>query len=382
MSFASLAPTLRVDVEDNELSSDITKLVTRCEVELTRDIADQISLTIVNPVETKMGEGNTGRLLFTDSKMFQPGNEVSIFMGYGDPVFIGRGIIDRFLPSFPREGVPTLTIKAHDASTRMMDGEAALEPAIYVDMTYDQIVTDVIKKHGILPGIIDPVDVIDKRIAKKRGMSDYIFVKGLANLVSYEFRVYWDNDAHAWKANWRAPRSDQQRAYEFSYLNGPDSTLIEFEPSFGLRDAPNGVQVLYWDKDTRGWEEMKVEEDKTGDSPLFTGTSSDMEEEIKSSSKLRIAAAGRYVEVVADRPFASADEAYQFAERWMRARKDSFLMGNGKTIGLENLRPGDIHRLSGLGTQLSGDWEFSTVSHSFTSDRGYECGFFALKVIE
>lgn len=384
MAFDDLAPSIRIYVEDNELTSEVTKYVTRCEVDLSIGIADQIKLTVANPLTDKFGRGYVGEYLFLDGKTFQPGNEVEVWMGYGaNAAFVGRGVIQKQLPSFPDgDEVPTLTILALDASVRMMEGEESSEAAAWEDLSHSDIVTEIANKYGFI-GNIETITNAEVKTVKKRGMSDYRFVQGLANLHGFTFKVAWNPDLKAWALYFRSKAVDsQEKTYTFSYNNGQASTLLSLDPQFGLRDTPSAVKVLYFDRATRAWEQVIVEETKEGEKGKASKDVTErMIESVTSSTAFRIAAEGVAVEVVPERPFKSPEEAQLFAERWLRARKNHFITGRGKTIGLEKLRAGEVHALAGIGAQLSGDWEFSTVTHIFDNNNGYRCEFFAHKVI-
>jgi phage protein D len=385
MAYDDLAPAIRIFVEDTELTTDVTKYVTHCEVDLSMGIADQIKLTVVNPLTDKFGRGYTGEYLFLDGKTFQPGNEVEVWMGYGAATaFVGRGVIQKQLPTFPdADEIPTLTIIALDASVRMMEGEDAAEAAVWDDVSHSDIVTEMANKYGFLANI-ETITNTEVKTVKKRGMSDYRFIQGLANLHGFTFKVAWDTGTEAWHLYFRSkPVESQEKAYTFTYNNGQDSTLLSFDPQFGLRDTPSAVKVLYFDRATRTWEQVLVEEVKEGEKPKPNAkdVAEKMTEAVTSSTAFRIAAEGVSVEVVPERGFKSPEEAQLFAERWLRARKDHFITGRGKTIGLEKLRAGEVHALAGIGIQLGGDWEFSTVTHIFDSNSGYRCEFFAHKVM-
>ncbi len=380
MSFELIRPTIAVYIGDVKLSNEVTGFITKVEAELTRDIADQITITMLNPLRSKIGVGDTGEYLFVDSKAFQPGNEITVFIGYdGVNQYIARGVITKYLPSFPSAGIPTLTIKALDKSVEMMESEDGMLGYTWPDMSYSEIVTNIIKAYGFDVGEIESTPTI-KKTAKKTGISDYKFVKGLANLMGFEFKIRWDHVARKWKVYWRKPKPVQDKRYTFHYLNGPDSTLLEFEPQFGLRDVSTEVKVLYFDRQTKTWEEMAIKEEKYGEGITFKGTER-MLNEIRSSTAVRIDAGGTSVEIVPERPFNSAEDAYRFAVRWLKARKDNFIMGHGKCIGLETLAPGQVHTFLGLGTQLSGEYEFTTVRHVYDRDHGFITEFFANKVL-
>lgn len=385
MSFDDLKPSIKVEVEGQELTENVTAAISRVEVDQSRDIADQITLSVANPIRDVYGSGQSGIFEFLESKAFQPGNEVKVFLGYGDRLsFVGAGIIQRFLPSFPQQGVPSLSVVARDASVRLMDGETAAEARSYPQFDLDTAVREVLNRHDIVAGDITPLfGTFRSDLQKKKGMTDYQFVKGLANLAGHEFKVKMNEKSGLWEAFWRPPTSDQTQEYTFTYQNGPASTLLSFDPEWGLHDAPTEVQVFYFDKASRTFELLKATgTGKKGEALKYTGPEGEVLSEITDLDKIRIAAGGASVEVVPERPFRTPDEAERFAVRWLKARRDLFLTGRGRVAGLEKLRAGDVHVLDGIGVQFSGKWEFTSVKHVVDRESGgYFCDFFANKVM-
>ena len=51
-----------------------------------------------------------------------PGNEMNFFVGYGtDLKFIGRTVIRKVRPHFPREEIPSMEVIGYTADSKMMD---------------------------------------------------------------------------------------------------------------------------------------------------------------------------------------------------------------------------------------------------------------------
>jgi hypothetical protein len=75
-----------------------------------------------------------------------------------------------------------------------------------------------------------------------------------------------------------------------------------------------------------------------------------------------------------------------FAYRVFIEKRNSFLTVHGKTVGIETLRAGQVHILSGLGPRLSGEYFFTKVRHKIKpGDRGalpYTCEFEAYKRVK
>lgn len=382
MAFDSLAPTIRIQVEGIDLDVEVTQYVTKCVVELTVDMADKITLTVLNPQTNTLGSGYTGAFAFTDSKVFQPGNTILVYMGYGaNEALVGAGVIQKYLPRFPQDGPAMLTIMAYDGSVLMMDGETSREGRVWENTAHEDVVIEVVNDYNFA-GDVAVGTATEKNTTKKRGMSDWELVSGLARLHNFDCKVVWDEGSGLWKLHWGTPFWVQDKTYTFTYIvNGQDSTLLSFEPEMAITGQPSTVQVLYWDQDTRTWEKVEIKEDKEGESIKFTGSGA-LEDEITSSTQYRLSASGIAVDVIPGVHFDTAEDAQLFAERFFRARKDQFITARGKCIGLETLKAGHIHTIAGVGTQLSGDYEFTTVRHVFDAQSGYVCEFFAHKVLD
>lgn len=388
----TIAPTIGIVVEGHDVSAELSPFVVRCDVDLARDIADMITLIVANPSSDVLGRGYDG-YTFTESKVLQPGNRVEVSFGYGgNNTFVGAGEITRWLPVFPDGGTPTLTIKAMDASRRLMHGSTLVtnpyEARIYHSDSYQiaDVMAEIIGQHGLVPGEIDQVPQATGPLVKKRGMSDYQFVKGLANAYGYEFKIRWAPAKRRWVGHWRAPRSEQVYRYTFEY--GVDkATLLSFQPQWNFDEAPTEVQVLARDEATGLWEELtvqgKAKEERRESALRYTGTLNEkLKEEIKSLTQFRLAAGGHSVEIVVGEPFSSAEQAEAFARSWFARRRDLFITARARTIGIETVRAGDVHTFTGIGTQLSGNWEITVCRHVFDRTQGYYCDITCNKVLE
>lgn len=402
MSFDDLAPCCRVVVSGVELNQDAIDAISEIEVDLSRDLADQIKLTIVNPSEDKLGRGYNGRYTSLESKAWLPGNQVDVYLGYGGkPTHIASGIIQKWSPNFPASGMPTLTVTALDASVRMMDGEFVGEARAFpaeLGSDVGRIVLDVISNYDLYNGDIQPLlGPFNVPTHKKAGMTDFQFLRGVANLGAFEFKVRYDVNQKKWLVYFRTPTSDQKKKYTFVYgyqLN----TLLSFDVSWGLRDQPSEVKVLFLDKFSGIYQEISskkvsaathkaIDKEITAKGADFTpdmkytdaGSLAD-EKEILSLERIRIATGGISIEVVPERPFESIAMAEAFAARWIKQRRDNFIVGSGTVVGLEELRCGDVHTISGVGLQLSGDYEFTNVTHNFSAS-GFTTKFVAHKVL-
>lgn len=301
----------------------------------------------------------------------------------------------------------------------------------YVDMKASDVVAIIANKYGFLTDI-DATEVklraaTGDGIIQKKGMKDFELVQILANLNQREFFVDFDPFKKAWVLHWKKPAEKDSAELVFRYGVGQQSSLLSFECEYGLRETINEIVVLAWDPDRQRWISAAIIETAEGDDPRYrqgggrmsrfkpapveklttndpaalskkpakantkakkqkaveaSATRDEIKKTLSSATQFRLAAGGTAIDIQADRPFESMAEAAAYAQRWFKARKDSFLVGKGTIIGIETLRARQVHRLEGLGPRLSGDWYFISVSHQFDSESGYRCEFTARKVID
>lgn len=404
MAFDDLAPKVGIVINDTEWGESALDYVSAVQVDLALDKADLITLRVENPVLDVPGQKRTSDLVFTNSLAFMPGNIIEVYFGYGGKAdtFCAAGIIKKWMPHFPRKGVPSITVKALDGSCLMMDGAGVINcmaaRRFDTGTTISDMATIAVGDYGF--GVAD-MEFTDQEPAvvtiKKAGMNDYAFVRGLANLVGFEFFVDWSPDAKQWVAHWRAPLVDDANKRTFTW--GPDfadigegGILLDFTPEFATQGAATDIEVYYFDRDSKTWEKViypEKEPDHGSEKASFrwSGDAATVEADLAEVSDastgrgLMIKASGIAVEVVPNANFNSAEEAFKWAEAWWDARQSLLLQGRGSIIGYPELRPGQVHTFQGIGAGLNGDWYIHECQHIFKKGAAYECKFVARKVV-
>ena len=410
------APTFALFVEDTVISSDVTDDVVEVLAESDVDLASKIEVTVKNTSS-----------IYSDSTLFAPGNQIEVWMGYGDALgYVMRGEIIRHLPSFPKTGsIPTLKIVAHDLSHRMareelrvkaakgtvqkkVKGKPGKESGRVWGSKLEEVITEICEKYDI-KAIVDPaLAKVGEAFVQKKGTSDVAVIRALANLYGAEFfveydptgRVYGTDDSGeilkiqtpgTWVAHFRKPLTKPEgKVYEFVYSEGDDGTLLSFDPEYGLPDAISEVCAWVFDRKAREWVQITTEETKAGKSPKFSAGTFDPKkknsppggevEALDSMTRLKIAASGHSIEVLT-RKFRNVGDATAFVDSWLQRYKDAFVIGKGELPGVEPLKAGQIHKLGGIGKRLSGDYYFAKVAHKWTPGDGFGTEFSARKVI-
>lgn len=413
-----LAPFFILKVEGTKLEADITNFVQMVEFESAIDMVDLLKLTIHNPGFVFSFGGPD----FTTHKVFQPGNEVDVWAGYGptsNAVYLGRAIIDKHMPRYPEDGIPVLEIKGYDAAKRMMKQSAEITTAAkpkrdrskkdaigkkYPQKLHYEMVVDKAHKYGFAPDV-QPTSKVDT-LFQKKDMTDFQFVRGLAALNSMEFWVDYDIKLKEWTLHWKPPNTKARPKYVLDY--GSDTSAIySVEAEYGLSEQITDLQVMYFSEKDQQWVRVDTAVQTPGPDMTFRKTAASatattsrkrsrrgrkpvkvskreidlVNEEIKSAESLRLAAGGHSIDVVANRRFKDAADATAFAKRWLQARKDHFIVLKGEMVGIEDMRARDVHEVAGLGKRLSGNYYFTSVRHRLGGGQ-YRIQFQAHKILE
>lgn len=368
-----LAPRYIVDI-GGELGTDITQFIESVEYESADGMADMARLVIQNP-----------KLDLQDLKVFQPGNEMSIWLGYGTQELehIGRVILRRTTWDFPRDGTPKINVMGYTLDSRMMDNEPEKpKERRFVNMTYAAIVAEVTARYRGLQPDIDPTDDKPSTRMQATGVSDYRVIKGAANITGYFFWVDGDEDGN-WTLHFKSPANVldavDQPNFLFTYNNGDLTTLLSFKPELLIQGTKTKLKVQFFDPKKKRVVTEEVEADL--ESPDLTAEASldANEDELKDAVSIKIFFQDFSFETETKKKFKTAAEAKAWAAQWFRRQREAFILGNGEVVGVESLRARQIHTLDGIGNTLVGKWYFSRVKHMLSADSGYECKFDARK---
>ena len=392
---------IEIVIGTTPLPANITDFVTSCVVDQALDKASMITLTIANPFFDQRKTPRSSKLSFTDALAFQPGNVVEVYMGFTRPLPIAAGVIKKWQPVFPRESMPTITLKCYDGLAEMMDGNddvnATKARKFERDTTLIDIALDIFNEYGfdVETDVALNPPTLSVPAQKKIGMSDYAFIRGIANTLGWDFYTTWDFSARNWIVHFKPAVADDSEKQVFTW--GPDfemnggagGLLLDFAPEFVTQGQSTDVEVFYFDRGSKTWEKITYPEERSQKKKEFewkgddTTIEADLQAvgDFESGRGLRIQAGGASIEVVPTFGFQTSEEAVQFARNWWRARQDMLIAGQGATIGYPQMRPGQVHTLEGLGGGLSGDWYIAETQHRYTAGNGYETGFLARKVI-
>lgn len=395
------APNFGIRISTGAVPLGVRQLVQRLEYESTDGMADLLRVNLVDPdmIQAPGAVGGHSQRI-SDTKIFQPGNEISVSLGYGSELkHVGRAIIRKTRPTFPRAGLPTVEVIAYTKDCLMMDNapEGSKKKKGKGGRRFtDQRFSDAVRERADDYDFVQDIDETpDARhtFYQKVGLSDYDFVNGLSNLSGYIFWVDGDENG-VWTLHFKNPdklsAADlQAKIFTFRYNDGNLSSLLTFEPELAIQGAITKLKVQVKDPVTGKTLEAEFteENDRAPDPKVVVSedtlraVDNILDGEQSTGSDIKLFINDFSFEEHANRRFRTEAEVIAWARQWFRRQRENFVLARGVTIGVEDLMSRQTHAISGVSVGLSGDYYFTRVKHILDSAQGYLCDFNARKVV-
>ncbi|MEK7879550.1 MAG: contractile injection system protein, VgrG/Pvc8 family, partial [candidate division NC10 bacterium] len=320
---------------------------------------DAISLSVEDHLEeadAAVFELSNRRNQWIDHPLFERGNPVQVFLGYGaDPPRMFEGVIAVLEPHFPQDGVPAFTVTAYDR-TYLMRKKGDRDEA-YPERTLDEIVREVALKHGFREDdlVIESAGG-EKRYFQQNSENDWDFLSRLAREEGFE--LY----AELGRLRFRKPATKPDRVPgTFVYREN----LLSFEPALTVDEAVSRVIVRGWDDQAKRAFQVEVddpfaaERDVLGQQP---------------ASDFLSEAYGDSVRILHDVVAQSEAHARAIAMAYFRRKEFELITATGACVGDPELLAKRLIRVGGVGEKFSGDYYLTRVTHKF-DDSGYLCDF-------
>jgi len=393
------APNFIIEKDGDILPEAITKYITSVEYEDNAEMMDKITLSIGAQQVTDADQ--VYQLL--DSKIFNEGNLIELRFGYGSQMsFIGAGEIVRLEPIFPQNGVPTLNVIAYDKSHRMSD-KKSIEGESYKNDRDDTIARIIGVRHGmdVLERIQTTNGVHDR--TQKVGVNDYEFLRKIADFNGFDFFTRYDKNKKKWVLFFEEPKDDQTQIYTFNYNLGEkayENTLLEFNPNMNVKDQNIEYEILSFNrtevktiksinKDSskifKFNQNVKEYEFKKSKDRKFAGPKKfedNKKSDIEKPGMIKFKAFGKSREIVVSK-LENEKDAKTEIEAWIKKRKENFITGSGKIVGVETLQSRHVVMLNGIGATLSGKYYITKVIHKMIFGAApYICDFNCRRIVK
>lgn len=384
----NVAPFYIVEVANVILDIGITQFITDISYESADGLADVCKVKVMNP-----------DFKISDARVFQPGNELAVWMGYGSSyIFIGRVIIDKVRANFPAgNGMPAILVTGYTKDVQMKEnappvikqkkgrkkkgkGGRSFPDALFSDAVEARFANYSFK------AIVDVTPGKPRAILQKAGMNDFEFIQGMANITGFLFWVEGD-EAGNWLAYFLDPEgveiaSLQNKKYNFAY-NTKLATLQSFDAEQIFAGASTKLVYEVTNPKTGKVERVEIDaEDKKYDTQVAGEPVEEVGPGGSYGNEIKLFIGDYSIEVASGHTFKTPADFEIWAVQWFRRNQENFIMARGLVVGVENLRARQTHTISGVGSAYSGDYYFTRVKHVMSSTGGYMTDFSCRRIID
>jgi phage protein D len=346
------APDFDVALGNRPVPAELRAAVTSVRFEEAFEGADRVELQLAN-----------AGLRFLDHPLLRLRTPLQLSLGYrpGQLGEVFTGTVTGMEPSFPSEGMPTMTISAQDDMQRLMQGTKQRGFPWYLT---DTVIAGIVAaENGLLLDTdwvalaLGGVGLLDERPRFQHRQSDHDFLRQLA--AQYDIDIWVDGDRLHFRSLLRGqPRSDLALRW--------GASLIDFGPRLSSIGQIASVSFRLW---VRRLElQIRVTVGFDGErltTQIATGSSTGVSRSGQAGATLELP------DHVLDNPA----EAIRYGIGELRRRVNSRITATGTAIGDPALRVGKVISITGVGRQFSSDhYRLTSVAHSVDGN-GYRTAF-------
>jgi len=347
-TFGFYAPRFEVEIEEQKLPAPMAKSIIDVSVDEKLDEGASFALTLYDEFDMK-----TQSFKWLDHKLIQVGNKISIKMGYENDLHtMMSGLINAVEPSFFAGETPTIVISGHDFSFDYLKKPSP--ERTFVDKSYSNIVETIANEAGMTP----KVDVTGKYEHSLRKGSDttyYAFIETIAKRSERTFYVERD------KLYFVKPKDEKKEVITLSL--GKD--LISFRPVVNSANQVSEIEVRGHNPDDPSTPlvgRARAGEERAQESGRRTG------------SQISQQRHGNIKKVITDVVVTSVEHAQAIALAELNRHADTFITGDGESVGIPAMRPGITIMLEKMGKRFSGKYYVKSTTHTIDGS-GYRTRF-------
>ncbi|WP_017718393.1 phage late control D family protein [Kamptonema formosum] len=321
--------------------------------------ADLISATVSEDLEAlgmfalEMVNWDTikGKVTWSDSALFDVGNQVELQMGYKNNLkTLMVGEIAGLEPEFSREEVPRLVVRGYDLRHRLSRGRKTRS---FTKMKDSDIAGQIARARGLTAQVKDTKVKLDYVL--QANQTDLEFLQERAGRIGYEVAV--ENKTLLFRPH----QNNSQKVLTLKW----DEDIIEFTPRMSAMNQVSQVEVHSWNP-----KQKKALIGKAGagsETTTMKGSTSGPKEANK--------AFGKATNVIVSEPAATQAEADQIAMGQFNEMALAYITGEGICAGQPEVRAGKVIEIAGAGKRFSGLYYVISATHTYSQDRGYRTEF-------
>ncbi len=347
------APAFYVQVNGSRLQANVSMNIETITVTSMPNTLDTFSFTITNTLPEMRWTHDP-----SDSMLFREGHSVIIFMGYVDedlqPMIDGE--ITSISPTFPADGIPTVTI---GGNTRMHRLRGTNKTQTYKNTTDAQVVQQIAQANKLDAQADDTQIQYDYLIQPNQ--SDLEFLIQRASRINYEILMQGTKLIFRKKMDQPAEYTLVWSGVQQAFASGPNTLpLKSFAPQLDATAPKSNVQ-------RRGY-------DVTSKQPFVCNAGPSDQTSMGGSQPGSQIPQNAFNlernEVHVTSPMASQAEGDQSTKASLNSKAMQTVKGTAETIGNPDLRAGQLVQLVGLGLRFSGEYRIDQATHTIGAD-GY-----------
>jgi len=302
---------------------------------------------------------------YIDQDIFDPGKEAEVWMGYYGQDSLRlmlTGEITSLRPAFPAGGPPTLAVSGLNILHRFRTEQRS---AVYENKKDSQIAREIGGVLGLQVRTDSNAEAGEEALPYLLQYNEYdvVFLLKRARRLGYDLFVeeVFQNGQSAGNRLYFGPSVNVKKV---TYRLEWGRSLIEFNPTLTTADQVGEVTVRGWDP--VGKKKIEVTVKRSELEVRAPGTEQQRQAVEQSFSQRK--------EVIASKPVHSEQEARTLAKETLQRIAKDLVKGSGSTVGLPDLRAGNVVEIQGLGQRFSGNYFVTGTSHSIGGS-GYTTSF-------
>jgi len=348
------APSFRIHVNGSRLQADVSAEIEQVQVVSKPDTLDSFSFTIANPLP-KMRWTHT-----PDGELFREGSSVKIAMGYVDDIQdMIEGEITQISPSFPQDGVPTVAIEGHTLLHRL---QGTHNTRTFQSISDKDIVEKIAQEANLQADAEDPQ--VQYEYVMQPNQTDLEFLRERARLLHFEilvrdkkliFRRSQEQESKSYTLVW----AHAQKAVAMGAKTLPLST---FHLQMNASKPATIVETRAYD--TASKKAFVSHAGPSDQTSAMGGT--------KKGGQVTIDAFNRERKLVhVTTPHGSQRQCDEHCKAQYNNQAMGLVSGTAETIGVPDLRGGQIITLLGVGLRFEGEYRIDEATHNIGSG-GYK----------
>jgi phage protein D len=327
--------------------------ITEVKVVSKPDTLDTFSFTIVNALP-KMRWTHT-----SDADLFREGSAVQIALGYVDDLQdMIEGEITQISPSFPQDGIPTLAIEGRTLLHRL---HGTNNTRTFQGVSDKDIVEKIAQEANLQAEAEDPQ--VQYEYVMQPNQTDLEFLRDRARKLHFEILV------RGKKLIFRRSQEQKPKSYTLVWAHAQMAIamgtntlpLSTFQLQMNASKPPTSVETRSYDAASKqAFVAQAGPSDQT--SPMGGNKKGGdvANDAFKRERKL--------VHVVT--PHGSQSECHEHAKAYYNNQAMGLISGTAETIGVPDLRGGQIIAMLGVGRRFEGEYRIDEATHSIGGD-GY-----------